>query len=171
MMGVLWPLLLGLTAVMAPEQDPLQWLLTQPVPERQAVARTLGQDTSTVGIRMLWLLAHDPDLEVRMAALTSALSRCPKERPGTCVGLLGFFSEAQTAPGTSVARDVLLRVDGCAQEETLTASKLELIARLAALLDRPRAPSGCRRALRLMAEDGDVEVSQTAAAALMALDR
>lgn len=174
MTWAVWPVLMGwlsMSQLGQSQNDALQAVLAQSTAQRQATATALGQDSSTDGIRILWLLAHDSELEVRMAALSSALERCPKEQAGTCLGLLGFFNESRVSPGASAARDVLLHDDRCAQAETLTSSKLELIARLTAWLDRPRAPLGCRRALRLMAEDEDIEVSQTASAVLMALDR
>lgn len=157
---------------LADRPNPLSWVLTQSPQERLAIAQNMAQDISSAGISVLWLLAHDSELQVRMAALSSALRRCPKEQVGTCVALLHFFGEEKESPGTWLARDALLH-DGSsgAQLETLTGNKLELIARLTAMLDRPHAPAAGRRALRLMAEDEDPEVQEAASAALSALDR
>jgi len=155
-----------------PDENPLQWVLAQKPADRLTIAQSLATDTSTTGITVLWLLAHDTELEVRMMALTSALGRCSREAPSTCMALLRYFGEEKEAPGAWLARDALLHDDpGGASLETLTGNKLELIARLAALMDRPQAPKAARAALRLMAEDEDLEVQQAASAVLMALDR
>jgi hypothetical protein len=162
----LWPVLDGR------HDDPLQWVLAQKPADRLTIARSLAQDGSATGITLLWLLAHDTELEVRMTALTSALARCSKEAPSTCMALLRYFGEEREAPGAWLARDALLHDDaGGASLETLTGNKLELVARLAAMMGRPQAPRAGRRALRLMAEDEDREVQQAASAVLMALDR
>lgn len=151
---------------------PLAEVVAQSTADRAAAAANLAQDNSATGIALLWLLAHDPDLQVRMLALTSALQRCPKEAPGTCMALVAYFNEENDAPGAWLARDALLReAEGGPSTETLSASKLELIARLMGVIDRPHAPKASRAALRLMAEDEDPEVQEAAGAALMAIDR
>ena len=153
-------------------EDPLLWVQAQPAQARLEVAQRMGMDTASYGMRLLRLFAYDPQLEVRMAALSSALMRCPQAPPGLCSQVLTSFAEERTAPGAWLARRVLLQhPHQRALWATLEDDKLELIARLTAQLGRPPEAALALPALHLLADDTEPQVQEAAAAALMARER
>jgi hypothetical protein len=153
-------------------EEPLVWVQAQPGQARLEVAQRMAHDAAPHGMRLLRLFAYDPQLDVRMAALSSALQRCPHVPPGLCGQVLISFAEERSAPGAWLARRALLRASkASAPWATLEEDKLELIARLTAQLGRPHQDPLALPALHLLAEDTEPEVQEAAAAALMAHER
>lgn len=123
---------------------------------RCVAARMLAEVRSARGVAALWLLARDPDRDVRAAALQSAGAQCEPE-PRICVSLLSRFSDDPEPELAWPARDQMVRLDaGAGLRGAPSEYKLDLLSRLTLRIERqgPLLPPE----LVLLSRDDDPQV-------------
>lgn len=114
----------------------------------------------------LVLLAGDPVVEVRVAALEASAARCRRGEGAPCTMVLARFVEDGADEVSWLARDLLLPYDArSALTGASPAYKVDAISSLAVLAERGERAAAIG-ALELLALDLDAEVSERARNAL-----
>ncbi len=159
-----------LALLMRAQHRPVAWsqpfvtrALKDPSPQiRTAAARVVAQHLELEQVAALWLLSHDAEPEVRNATLQALMLHCEQAHRPVCLQAAPWFLADTDVDTAWTARDWLLEL---APAQALRGASVVFrraaVAKLAAALETAQ-DSLAKAGLRLLAQDSDTEVRESA---------